>query len=66
MSFARGVGLYLRRDRYGLLPKCPHCDKTDIPKVNKFQVTCGGFSCQEKQNLLKARKLREKRKGKRA
>lgn len=52
MSLARGTGLYLRRDHYGLIAKCPHCERTDIPKVNKFQVTCGGEGCRQKQNRV--------------
>jgi len=64
MSLARGTGLYMRRDQFGTVAKCPHCDRTDIPKVTRAQITCGGEGCRQKQVRVLNKRAQAKKKRK--
>ena len=55
-------GYPMRRRNFGILPKCPYCDKTDIPMRTAIQVTCGGYDCRAARCLVIAARNRKKKK----
>lgn len=65
MMIAPFTGYHLGGN-FGRVAQCPHCTRTDIAKVNKAQVTCGGLACREKQNKAAARLREARNKRKRA
>ena len=50
---SRGIGFITANRDWGSIAKCPHCTKTNIPRQAKHQITCGGITCQLKQNNVK-------------
>ena len=53
---SRTIGFMTAPRDWGSVAKCPHCQKTDIPRKAKKQITCGGMTCQLKQNNTNKRK----------
>jgi hypothetical protein len=65
----RGSGLEFRlylpdgvTPRYGIIPKCPHCERTNIVRVHASMLTCGYERCKEKQNQLTKKRYLDKKK----
>lgn len=52
-------GLHMKRD-YGVIAKCPHCERTNIKRTTSNQITCGMTACSAAQNKA-ARVRREER-----
>lgn len=44
---------------YGVIAKCPHCDKTGIKRTVHNQDTCGKIQCKNKAQCERKRRLRE-------
>lgn len=47
---SHGIGFISAWRDWGTIEKCPHCQKTNIKRKAKNQITCGGITCQLKQN----------------
>jgi hypothetical protein len=59
-NFGQPMSTWPHRD-YGVVAKCPHCDRVDIPRVTPRQITCGAQACRDKQN--QARHVARAKKG---
>lgn len=50
-----GAGMPMTHRDYGVIAKCPHCDKTDIVRKTMRQITCGSSTCQTKRTNARAK-----------
>lgn len=57
MSLASSqIGHVAPNRNWGYVEKCPHCEATNIKRVNKQQITCGKQACKDAR--LKAKRAK--------
>jgi hypothetical protein len=42
---SRHIGYITSRNNWGFVEKCPYCERTNIKRVAKKQITCGSAAC---------------------